>query len=71
MASDKSNSSVIKLICDELKTSRSQQQLYGRDIDVITDVMDDVVNVNAVAMDDCLFEASDSPQCNVQTMHVR
>ena len=58
-SNDTFNSTVIRKICDQLKTSGSQRQLYGRDIDGMTDVMDDVVRrVNWVAMDDCLFEAS-------------
>ena len=54
------NSAVIRSICDELEQS-SGRRLYGGDIDVITDVIDDVVErVDWVAMDDCLFEASDT-----------
>jgi len=51
-----------------LEAFRSKQQLYGGDIDVMTDVMDDIVKrVDTVAIDanssttvHQLFQASDS-----------
>ena len=60
-------SDVADHLLDELSTTR---QLYGQDIDVMTDVMDDVVKrIDTVAIDanssatvHKLFEASDTPR---------